>query len=290
MLRFLVNPASGGGRARRRLPRLAARARDLAAAVEVSRGGEDLTARAARAVDEGIERLVVAGGDGSLHLVIQALAGTGCELAVLPSGRGNDLAQSLGIPLGFADALELALAGPARAIDLGRAGGRWFGCYGGAGFDSEVSRTADSHPRWWPDAATYVVAVVRTLVGFRPPRARVSWDGGSFEGEVMFVTACNAPFFGGGMKIAPAAEMADGELDLVIVRRVSKAALLRVFPRVYRGTHVLHPAIDIHRTRRATLALDPPGLLGCDGELVAELGAEPLVVESRPGALRVVAP
>lgn len=290
MSRFLVNPASGGGRARRFLPRLRRRAAALGAEVEVSSGGEDLTDRARRAVTDGVGRLVVAGGDGSLHLVVQALAETECELAILPCGRGNDLAKSLGIPGRFDAALDLALGGAARPIDLGRAGDRWFHCYGGAGFDAEVSRTADRHPRWWPDTLTYVVAVVRTLVGFRPPRVRVSWDGGVFEGEVMFVTACNAPYFGGGMNIAPGAEMTDGMLDLVVVRRVSKPALLKVFPRVYRGTHVGHPAVEVHRARRVALAFDPPALLGCDGEPVAEVGEEELTVEVRPGALRVVTP
>lgn len=235
-------------------------------------------------------RLVVAGGDGSLHLVVQALAETECELAILPCGRGNDLAKSLGIPGRFDGALELALGGSARSIDLGRAGDRWFHCYGGAGFDAEVSRTADRHPRWWPDTLTYIVAVLRTLVGFRPPRARVSWDGGVFEGEVMFVTACNAPYFGGGMNIAPDADLTDGMLDLVVVRRVSKAALLKVFPRVYRGTHVEHPAVEIYRTRKVTLAFAPPAPLGCDGELVEKMVDGQLAIEVRPRALNVIAP
>ncbi len=106
----------------------------------------------------------------------------------------------------------------------------------------------------------------------------------------MFVTACNAPFLGGGMKMAPSADMSDGELDLVLVRRVPKAMLMRIFPRVYRGTHVDHPAVEIHRTRRVALALDRPKLLGCDGELAGDVWDEELVIEARPRALRVVTP
>lgn len=261
----------------------------LGAEVEVSTGGDDLTRRARRAVSDGVERLIVDGGDGSLHLAIQALAGSGCELAILPGGRGNDLAQSLGIPRSFEPALDLAIDGAARRIDLGRAGDRWFHCYGGAGFDAAVSATADRHPRWWPDSVTYPIAVVRTLAGFRPPRARIRWDDGEFEGEVMFATACNAPFFGGGMHIAPMAEMDDGLLDLAIVRRVSRAALLRVFPRVYRGSHVGHPAVEFHRTRRVELKFETPTLLGCDGELVERVGERGLVLEAQPRALGVVA-
>ena len=290
MLRFLVNPASGGGRARRHLGRIRRRAETLEGVVEVSRNAADLVARARQAVADGVPRLVVAGGDGTMHLTIQELAASRCELALLPIGRGNDLAASLGIPRRFDEALDLACGGAVQAIDLGRAGDRWFHSYGGAGFDSAVSVTADHHPRWWPDRLTYVIAVLRTLIGFRPPTARVTWDGGSFAGPVMFVTACNAPLLGGGMKMAPAADLRDGLLDLVIVRRVTKPALLRVFPQVYRGTHVDHPALSFHRTRKATLELEPPMPLGCDGELAGKVGSKPLQLSVQPSALRVVRP
>ena len=105
----------------------------------------------------------------------------------------------------------------------------------------------------------------------------------------MFVTACNGPQFGGGMKIAPAADLTDGILDLVIVRAVGKAELLRIFPTVYRGAHVGHPAVSIHRTRWVRMRFEPAMLLGSDGEQVGEVGAEALAVSVVPRALDVVA-
>jgi diacylglycerol kinase (ATP) len=289
VIRFLVNPTAGGGRAKRHLEEIRQRAASLDAEVRVSVSGPDLTAEAKNAVEDGVHRLIVAGGDGTVHLAVQALAGGDCSLGVLPMGRGNDYASSLGIPGRFSDALEIVISGHERSVDLGRVGSEWFAFYAGVGFDSATSKTAEGHPRWWPDSVTYVVAVVRTLFGFEPPRARVDFDGGTFEGEVMFATVCNGPQFGGGMQIAPMARLDDGALDLVIVRAVSKLELLRIFPKVYSGAHVDHPAVSFHRTTRARFSFEPSMLLGSDGELVGEVGSEVAEAIVVPQALRVVA-
>jgi len=290
VIRFLVNPTSAGGRARKFLPALRRKAAELGAELHVTTSGSDLTRAARRAANEGCERLVVAGGDGSMHLAVQALAESQCALAVIPFGRGDDLACSLGVPRRFEDAVELALTGEACAIDLGRIGDLWFVLYGGAGFDSACNVTADGQPRWWPDRLTYIVAVFRTVIGFEPPRARVEWEGGSTEQEVLFVTACNAPRFGGGMYIAPDAALDDGMFDLVVIRSMSKLhLLLAVFPKVFKGDHVGHPAVAIHRTPWARVSFDADQVLACDGEVVGKAGSEALEFSIRPAALRVVA-
>jgi len=288
VIRFLVNPAAGGGRARKYLAQLQRSATLLGAEVRVSCSGSDLTSQARQAIADGVDRLVVGGGDGTMHLAVQALAESPCAMAVLPLGRGNDYAAALGVPRRFAAALHLAVNGETRLVDLGRAGDEWFAFYAGVGFDSATSKVAEGHPRWWPDAITYAVAVVRTVFRFRPPLARIEFDTGSFEGEVMFATACNGPRFGGGMRIAPMAVMTDGLLDLVIVRAVGKAELLRIFPQVYRGAHVNHPAVSFHRTRRVHFEFEPSMLLGSDGELVGEVGGDGLVASVVPQALAVV--
>ncbi len=284
-----MNPTSGGGRAKRHLRALRHKAAELGADLHVTCSGPDLTAQARRAEADGIERLVVAGGDGSMHLAVQGLAGTNCALAVIPCGRGDDLACSLGVPYRFVEALDLALHGEPRPIDVGRVGELRFVLYGGAGFDSACSVTADGQPRWWPHKLTYVVAVLRTVVGYRPPRARVEWQGGEYHDEIMFATACNAPRFGGGMYIAPDAEMDDGQFDLVIVRSMSKLRLLlQVFPRVFKGAHVGHPAVEIRRTPWARISFDREMWLGCDGELVDRVHREPLELFIERGALKVI--
>lgn len=285
-VRFLVNPSAGGSAGRRALPAIRA-CLPKGAPLVVSRDGAHLAAEARRAVDEGVERLVVAGGDGTFHLVVPALIGAATCLGLVPVGRGNDLATSLEIPADVPEAVRVALTGHERLLDVGRAGDHRFAFYTGAGFDSAVSGTADGQSRLLPASITYVVATVRTLLRFRPPTALLEWEGGRFEGELMFATVCNGPRFGGGMLIAPDAVMDDGLLDLVIVRKVSKLALLRVFPRVFRGTHLDHPAISIHRTPWVRMRFASPALLACDGELLGPLPAEGIEIDLIPRALRV---
>ncbi len=287
-IRFLVNPSSGGAAGRRALPAIRA-GLPRGARLVVSRDGAHLAAEARRAVDEGVERLVVAGGDGTFHLVVPALIGAATCLGLVPVGRGNDFAASLGVPAAVPEAVRLALTARERRIDVGRAGDHRFAFYCGAGFDSAVSATADEHSRRLPSSITYILATVRTLMSFRPPAAQVEWQGGRFAGELMFATVCNGPMFGGGMLIAPEAELDDGLLDLVLVRKVSRLELLRVFPRVFRGTHVDHPAISIHRTPWVRMRFTQEALLGCDGEVLGPLPAAGVEVDLIPGALRVAA-
>ena len=105
----------------------------------------------------------------------------------------------------------------------------------------------------------------------------------------MFVTACNVPRFGGGMYIAPQAEVDDGLFDLVVIKSMPKLhLLLRVFPKVFKGNHVGHPAVAINRTPWARVSFETEQVLVCDGELVGKVGSEALEFEMVPGALRVV--
>lgn len=288
-MRLLVNPGGGRGRTGRHLERLrrlaAARGLELVVSADVA----GLEAAGRRAAADGVERLLVAGGDGTLHHALQGLAHRGCALAILPLGSGNDLAAALGIPRDLAAAFELALAGAARPIDLGRVAGRFFAGVAGVGFDSEVNRYANRIRRL-RGPLIYVWAMLRTLRGFRAPTMRIEHDGGRFAGRAMFAAVANSGRYGGGMRIAPAARLDDGWLDLVIVREIPRRALLRVFPRVFRGGHVTHPAVELVRTRRLTLALDRPLTAYGDGEPLVEIGAEPVVFEVAPAALRVVAP
>lgn len=291
-LRFLVNPTAGGGRARRVLDRVRARAEVEGATVELSTDGPDLTARAGRALEEGLRRLIVVGGDGTAHLAIQALAESPCELAVVPTGRGDDFALSLGVPADLEGALELAVSGAARRVDLIRIerpdGPTWGGIYASLGFDSAVTRIANAQPRWIPRRVTYLLAALRVLARFHAPRVTVDHDGGRYAGRAMLVTACNAPRYGGGMRIAPEARMDDGRFDLVTVDELPKRTALWLLLKVLDGRHVGHPAVSIFRGRSTRIEVEPGVLLGCDGEIVGRVAGEPVELSIVPSALAVV--
>lgn len=287
-IRFLVNPASGRGTGKAHLDRIRVLASRNGAGLVVSRKVTDLAEQARRAAEDGVERLLVAGGDGTMHLAAQGLAGTDCALGVIPLGSGNDFAGTLGIPPDLDAAVEKALKGDVRRIDLAKVGETYCIGYAGAGFDSEVTRYANEL-KILRGPLIYFYAVLHTLITFVPPRMKVVWDDGVFEGKVMFTVVNNLPRFGGGMRIAPDARIDDGLLDLVIVREVPKSVLLSIFPKVYNGRHVGHPAVTIVRTRRAEITIDRTMTMYGGGEpLRAVEAGTPVTVEVVPGGLAVI--
>ena len=287
-VRFLVNPAAGRGAGMAHLDRIRVLASHHGAGLVVTRKVSDLAAQARRAAEDGVERLLVAGGDGTMHHAAQGLAGTDCALGVIPLGSGNDLAGTLGIPPDLDAAVDLALHGTVRRIDLARVGETYCIGYAGVGFDSEVTRFANK-VKYLRGPLIYFYAVIHTLITFEPPQMRVTHDGGTFEGRVMFTVVNNLPRFGGGMRIAPDAQIDDGLLDLVIVKEIPKRTLLTVFPKVYNGKHVGHPAVTIVRTRRAEITIDRPMTMYGGGEPVRPVDArETVTVEVVPGGLAVV--
>ena len=287
-IRFLVNPSAGRGTGRANLDRIRVLASKLGAGLCVSRKVGDLAEQARRAAEDGVERLLVAGGDGTMHHAVQGLAGTACALGVIPLGSGNDLAGTLGVPPDVDAAVERAVSGEIRRIDLVRVGDAFSVSYAGVGFDSEVTRYANEM-KILRGPLIYFYAVIHTLVTFVPPRMRIVHDAGEFEGRVMFTVVSNLPRFGGGMKIAPEARIDDGLLDLVIVKEVPKPVLLSIFPKVYNGRHVGHPAVRIVRTRRAEITIDRTMTMYGGGEPLRVMEAgEPVAVEVVPGGLGIV--
>ncbi len=286
-IRFVVNPSAGRGRSRKIVEELRRRVSDLGGTLHVSTSASDLTAFAREAVDAGAERLVAAGGDGTFHHLIQGLAGSSCALGLLPLGRGNDLATTLGVPMDWRAALSHAVESSPRAIDLGRANDRYYALYCGVGFDSEAGRVANAQS-FLKGPLAYPYGVLRTLVAFKPPFYRVRYDGGSFEGPALLVNVTNCNRMGGGMQLTPSARPDDGRLDLALGKPMSRMTLVRLFSKIYRGTHVGHPAVMIRPTRSARIELDRELEVNADGEAVFQSDG-PIQIDVVENALRVVA-
>jgi diacylglycerol kinase (ATP) len=283
-LRLLVNPRAGRG------ARLLKHREPLARAgieVVVTRDAREMAEQAAAAARAGLDRILVGGGDGTLHHAVQGLAGTDCALGVVPSGSGNDLARALSIDRRPLRALDRALRGTPGRIDLGRVGNRHFLGAAGLGFDGDVAAYVASRPRRSGRLA-YPWAVLRTLPAFEPPHLTIEHDGGQWSGPVMLAVAANSPYFGGGMRIAPSATLDDGMLDLIIVRAMARLRLLALFHRVYRGTHVHHPAVSVIRLRRAEIRADRPLDVYADGERLFPLPPEGATFEAAPSAVAVI--
>lgn len=296
--RVIANPEAGGGRTRRLLPALRRALSDprLCASTDgvelsVSSSSEHATelARSAYARGQGV---VACGGDGTVACLAEPAVDATGVLAIVPTGSGNDLARYLGLePRRPLDALSTLVDGHHRTVDLGRAGDRLFTTVAGSGFDAEANRWANGVERL-RGTALYVAAVIRTLRMYEPHRFRLTVDDGPPRDlEAWMVVAANTPSYGGGMRIAPDARTDDGVLDLTIVHgTVSRGGFLRAFPRVFRGTHLSHPAVETLRARSVVFgSLDDsvPMELWASGERVGRL---PQSVESVPAALTVLVP
>lgn len=286
---LLVNPAADGGRAARLIAPVATRLRAAGHPVRtvVGRDAAEALERATAAVAAGVEALVVLGGDGAVNLAVQAVAGTEVPLGIIPAGTGNDLAGHLGLPLRAPlSAADVVTRGHVRRIDAVRTGsGRWWDCALAAGFDSAVNDLAN-RLRWPRGRRRYDLAVLAELPTFRPIRFALRLDGQPEETTAMLVALGNARSYGAGLRIAPHARLDDGLLDVVVVGPVPAATLIRLYPTVWRGRHVDHPAVTVRRA--AVVELSAPGVTAyADGE---RLGPLPLVNRCVPGALRVLAP
>lgn len=286
---LLINPSGGRGKVLRYEAELRRLAGETGARVEVSHDAADVTRVAREAAEAGAARFVVAGGDGTVHHAVQALAGTGCALGIVPLGSGNDLARVLGLPREPEAAFRVATEGAVRQIDVGRAGEALFAGVASFGLDGEATRFAAERTRRLRGSLLYGYAALRVLGRFAPFEARVRYDGESFEGRVMLVAVANSGRYGSGMRIAPEARIDDGLLDLVIVREVSRPELLLWFGRVFGGTHVRHPAVVLARAARVEVSTERPMTISADGEVLARTGREPVAVEALTRALLVAA-
>jgi len=284
---LLANPSAGGGRAVAAREVAAARLADAGIGCRRLTGTDaaETTALARQAVADGVDLLVAVGGDGTVHAAVQALAGSGVPLGVVPCGTGNDVARYLGIPRDDpAAAADRVVASRRRTIDLARSGATWFVTVLAAGFDALVNERANG--MGWPRGRSrYTLATLAELRTFTPRDYVLDLDGVARRTPAMLVAVGNGPSFGGGLRITEGAVLDDGLLDVVVIRPMSRPQLVRTYPTLYRGTHVRHPAYERHRVRRVTLAA--PGIVAyADGE---RFGPLPLTVECVPGALEVVA-
>ena len=284
---LLTNPTSGKGRGARFRDAAAARLRS--AGVEVTtvegRDADEALDLARAAVAAGTDALVLCGGDGMVHIGVQAAAGTSTPIGLIPSGTGNDVARYFDIPRKDpVAAAERVLAGTPRTIDLARSGTKHFTTVLAAGFDAIVNERAN-RMTWPKGQMRYNIATLAELRIFEPIPYTLDLDGESHTLEAMLVAVGNGPSFGGGLRITEGAILDDGFLDVVIIKPMTKPGLIRTYPKLFKGTHVTHPAYEHHRVRSVTVAA--PNIVSyADGE---RFGALPLTVECAPGALQVLA-
>jgi len=286
-LTLLVNPSSARGRALKLLPAVAQEldALRIPFRVERTRSLKDGVERALRAV-EASEVPVVVSGDGLIGAVGGAMAGAETPLGIVPGGRGNDLARVLGIPDDPVGAVAVLAVGEARRIDVGEANGKRFLGIVSVGFDSEANRLANE-TGFMRGNLVYAYAAVRTLLTWKPARFTVRVDDERERFSGYSVSVANSRAFGGGMYIAPDAELDDGEFDIVTVGEVGKLRFVGNLPKVFKGTHVDEDEVRVFRAPHLELTASRPFPVYADGEHLTEL---PVSLRVLPRALGILAP
>ena len=288
---LIVNPTSDKGRGAAIGAEVAARlAADGHGVVDLSdRSGPSARDRAVAGIASGIDVLAVTGGDGTVNLGVNLCAGTATVLAIVAAGTGNDIARALHLPLHDAKAAAKVIAsGTVRTIDAGRhiaahGSSHWFVGVLGAGFDSVVNERANT---WgWPRGRMrYNLAIARELPVFKPIPYVIEVDGVRQQTQAMLVAVANGPSYGGGMMVCPDASFEDGMFDVLVVHEISTVEFLKVFPRVFSGRHVGHPAVQILRGKE--VRLEATGIVSyADGERFVPL---PMTCQNVSGALNVL--
>ncbi|MGH3997570.1 MAG: diacylglycerol/lipid kinase family protein [Pseudonocardiaceae bacterium] len=289
---LIVNPHSGRGAAARVAGTVASTLRasvpGLTATVTVDAAATSKLA--AQVAQRGDDVLAVLGGDGTVHLAAQAVAGSGTALAVVPSGTGNDLAAALGIPTETVPAAryvaEALRNGQRRQIDLGRIdGGACFATVLCTGFDAAVSARANAM-RWPAGPRRYDLAVLAELAALTPRRVWVQAGDTELDLEAILVAVGNSSSYGGGLRICPDATLDDGQLDVIVIAAASRRRLLRVFPSLRTGGHVDEPEVTVLRAATVRIDGNPGWPVYADGE---PQGTLPVTMHCESGALTVVA-
>ncbi|HEX8464754.1 MAG TPA: diacylglycerol kinase family protein [Abditibacterium sp.] len=294
---IVLNPRAGRGAGQKMRPRLekwlAAESMDAQILVTEHRGHATELARAA--TGNGAEIVVAAGGDGTLGEVLNGIWGTNVKLGILPLGTGNDFARTLSIGADLELGLKVLKDGFSRRVDVGtveiEGKSRFFLNVAGAGFDSRCAMRINEHrPQIlskMSGPSAYLVAVASELMSLKSAQLKLELDGKLIEERAVLCAIANAKSYGGGMKVAPDAQIDDGLLDVCLIKDLGALQFARAFPGVFRGKHIHHPKVEMFRASKVTLESEPPLPVLVDGDI---FGVTPAQFEIFAGAVEVVAP
>ena len=292
---LFFNPAAGRGRSGRRVASVSSilKANGIAHTPVASRAPGHIETLVLDAINDGHRRLLIAGGDGSVHEAVNGILRSGCEVefGVIPTGTGNDFAKASSIPLFWEDAATLladriSSGAPGRQIDAGRCNDRYFANSAGIGFDAKVSRMA-RRIRLPIGELVYLLAVLRGMWdGIATPHVTLSFGDKCFDGELTLASFSNGPWVGGMFHIAPMAHNDDGLLDLVYAKAVTRRRIMSLLPKIMQGTHIDEPEVYWSPIKKCELVADAPVPSHLDGEI------QPLQthfrIEVLSGALRLL--
>jgi len=284
MWALVINPVAGQGKGASIGTHVAGylNSRGIKYEIIIGRNGIDQADSLQRFLDRNPDcsGVIAVGGDGLLHLVLQKVTPAQVPLAMIPAGTGNDFVRTLGWSLEDVDAiLEAILSTKPSSVDLGLVDGEWFAAILSTGFDSIVNEKANAMS--WPKGPMkYNAAIAIELPRFKPHHYEIVLDDRTISTQAMLIAVSNGRSYGGGMLVCPQADVSDGYFDVMVLHPVSKLEFIKVFPRVFKGTHITHPAVEIVRSKNVKITAD--AVAYADGERIGQL---PISAQCIPGAL-----
>ncbi len=297
---LIVNPVAAGGKTGKVWPDVENELHSLGLAFDhrFTEEPNHATALAREGVDQGYETVVAVGGDGTINEVVNGLMPRGGDkagavLGIVITGRGSDLARTIGIPSDYREACARLGGDRTMTVDLGlvtfhqegEERQRYFVNVGGGGFDGEVAHRANRAPNFMGGTIPYLTSLVSTLFSYRNKAVELTLDDQEPIRKVInSVVVANCQFFGGGMRVAPDADPNDGLFDVIVIGDIDKIEYLMTVPKVYDGTHITHPQVDTYRARRVEIHSELPVLLQVEGEVC---GQSPITFEIIPSALQI---
>ncbi|WP_188205949.1 diacylglycerol/lipid kinase family protein [Alkalibacillus aidingensis] len=239
-----------------------------------------------------ITAVVAVGGDGTVNEVINGLTGTSIPLGVIPTGSGNDFCRAMGIPLRYELALERILKGELKEIDIGRVNDKYFATIVGVGFDGQVAQQTNrsKHKKLYNltkiGSLSYIISLFKVIFMYKPSQVELHIDSyQTTQEKVWLIAIANSPCYAGGMMICPDAKNNDETFDICIVKGISRWSLLRIFPSVFKGKHILHPAVTTLKAKKVQISSKQSLVAHADGEII---GKTPFDVTIQPSSLTVL--
>ncbi len=285
---YVINPVAGRRRAVQWIPFIEETSKEQGhrATVYVTNKPGDGISKAIEAISEGCNTVIAVGGDGTVNEVVNGVGDKDITVGVIPAGSGNDFARTLGMPLDLAEAMHCILQGKRKSIDIGTVNGERFVNVASVGFDARVVMETNGIKHRIKGPLAYVIGVFKALATYKPYDMELDTGHGIMKKRAVLIAVANGIFYGGGMKVAPDAILDDGLFDVCLVEGISRLRILRLFPLIYSGRHLLRKEVEYFRAREIRIDC-PGGYINSDGEI---LGPCPANMVLHPKGLTVITP
>ncbi|MCL5772091.1 MAG: diacylglycerol kinase family lipid kinase [Actinobacteria bacterium] len=242
--------------------------------IYISKSATDIKEATLRYINSGYKNFIGVGGDGTLHYMAKILAGTDCNLGIISTGSGNDIIKSFGIKKDIEENIRIIKQGKISRIDLGLYNNKeYYIGVAGSGFDSETTKFANETKLPLKGMARYNFAVYKTLITYKSKFFNLEYDSVKRTINIMMMVVSNLKYYGGGMKITPDADAYDSKFDVCLIKSMSKLTFIKSFPKVYEGSHLQLPQVEIFRTSEINIDCDYKFDVYGDGEYMGKLPA-----------------